>query len=128
MYISKQDRDALNALCKDIFGASSKWQKMVKDGIQTIVTKEVEEVVPATETEPESTRKVTVPDLDETGKKRAVLKFHTVEETLTMLMDIKTKMDDQRAEQAKRRLEAEMAKKAADLQAKIHAETMGSAL
>lgn len=128
MYISRQDREALNALSTEIFGVSSKWQKMVKDGVPTVVTKEVTEEVPASEGVEATTRTITVPELDETGKKRSVLKFHSVEEMLTLMISIKEQRDAAIKEQAKKQLEAEMAKKAADLQAKINAEAMGSAI
>ena len=119
MQIDRKTKEELNALSKEIFGSASRWKKFV-DGIAQTVTREVEETVPAefetrtdengVETQVEvkaaETRKVKVPVLinpnpldakNPNGHPYKTIKRHTVEETLTILLDMKAQLDEFRA-------------------------------
>jgi hypothetical protein len=47
MELSKRQRDEMNQLSKDVFGASSRWQKLVGKGYQKLITEKKKEMVPA---------------------------------------------------------------------------------
>ncbi len=138
MYVDRKIREELNALSKEIFGVSSKWQKLV-DGVYQTVTRDVEEAVPAefetqknqdgTETQVQvkaattRTVKVPVPFLDKNGRDTSnskgykAIKRYTLEEIHAQLLDMKTQLDIYKQVQAARIADAAAnAKAAKDLQ------------
>jgi hypothetical protein len=139
-YVERELREELNTLSKEIFGVSSKWQKLMK-GMRIKATKTVEEVVPGeevtvkhadgTETKemtPATTRTVQVPLLTEHGAEYSVVEYKTAEEVLEQLKDMKVQLDNFRA-QMKAQQEEQAAKKAqADAEAKVKEAAVGSAV
>lgn len=117
MNISKALRNELNTLSKELFGTTSRWQKLVDKGYDELVTEEVEETVPAEkEGEEATTRKVKMPVLLR-GSRQFVRKFHTVESVREFMGVQKIQMDLIRAqikqaqEDAKKKQEEEQAAK-----------------
>lgn len=90
--IPRKDREELNALSKEIFGVSSKWQKFAR-GISELVTKTVKEVVPGDKGAPDTERNVTVPVLTLEGAKQYKIKVYSVEEIREMLLKYKVQRD-----------------------------------
>lgn len=127
MDISREEREELNALCKEIFGVSSKWQKFFR-GVPQVVTKKTKEVIPGKDGAEPTTREVDVPVLDTNGAKQYKTKFFTVEEVRTMLLGFKKQIADYKAEM-KRQQDEKAAKEAHDKALKqLEQNAQGSAL
>lgn len=96
--VDRKTRLELNALSKDVFGVSSKWQKLVEKGYLEEVTEEVTETVPAEkEGDAPTTKTVRVPVLTASGGKQSVLKRYTVETVREFLLERKKTLDTLRA-------------------------------
>lgn len=128
MDITRNLRKELDSLSKEVFGTSSRWQKLVDKGYDELVTEEVTETVPAEkEGDEPTTRQVRVPVLSESGAKQFVRKFHTVESVREFLGVQKIQLDLIR-EQIRKLQEDEQAKKLEEARTKqIHEEASGSA-
>lgn len=126
--MSRADRDELNALSKEVFGASSKWKKLIERGYVEMITEETTELVPGkTDEEEPTTRKVQVPVKRHDGALQFTTKHHTVESIKEYMLERKVKLEAVRA-QIKKMQEEAAAKKAADeLKKKVHADLHGSA-
>jgi len=104
MNITRAERNALDALSKDIFGSSSRWQKLVDKGYDEMVTEEVEETVPAEKEGEEPTKRmVKVPVTAPNGTHKFVRKYHTIESVLEFMVEQKKQLDVIRAQIAKQR-------------------------
>lgn len=127
--LSREDKDYLKGLSKEVFGASSRWQKLVERGYGELVTEETTEYVP-NEKDPEAegtTRKVQVPVLYK-GMKHSVITRHTVESIRTYMLERKVRLDEIRAMIAKQRADAQAKKEREEEQQRILSEASGSAL
>lgn len=104
MEISRAERKELDLLSKDVFGSSSRWQKLVGKGYEVMVTEEVEETVPPEKEGDEPTkRKVQAPVLSPTGGHQYVMKYHTIESVLEFMTEQKKQLDVLRAQLQKQR-------------------------
>lgn len=122
---TRAQRDQMKALSLEIFGKSSRYQKMFQ--YDDVLTHEVDEVVPGENGEPDTTKKVRVPLLYN-GSKQSRRKYRTVEQVIQVLVEFKAKRDEFIAQMKKQQEEA-AAKKEAELQAqKLQQELGGSAL
>lgn len=126
--VDRKTRLELDALSKDVFGASSRWQKLINKGYTELVTKEVTETVPAEkEGDAPTTKQVQVPVLTEFGAKQSVVKYHTVESVREFLLKQKATLDQIR-DMMKQQHEEALAKKATEENAKkLNEEFSGSA-
>ncbi len=118
----------LNALSKELFGATSRWTKMVKTGRFEQVTEEVTEYVPGEKEEDEgTTRKVQVP-IKVNGMAISRRKRFTVDEVESYMLKLKAQLDAFKAiiEQQKKAQEA--AKAQAELDQKVQETVSGSAV
>lgn len=127
--IARKDREELNALSKDVFGTSSRWQKLVDKGYLELLQEEKEEEVPAEkEGEAPTTRKVTVPILNEAGQKQHVVKRHTFQSVKEFMLQQKTQLDTIR-QMIKDQNEQAQAKERAEAKAQeLHQQVSGSAI
>lgn len=105
MDIPRELRKELDQLSKEVFGVSSRWQKILKEGVQQLLTKTVTETVPGGDGGPDSTKTVQVPILTDHGAKQIVTKRFTLEEVHAMLLDYKKQVDAFRAAQKAQREE-----------------------
>src|SRR5580693_10476931 len=104
MEITRAERKELDLLSKDIFGSSSRWQKLINKGYDEMVTEEVEETVPAEKEGEEPTKRmVKVPVLAPNGTHKFVRKYHTIESVLEFMVEQKKQLDIVRAQIAKQR-------------------------
>lgn len=123
MELDKRTRLALDHLSKEVFGASSRWQKLIDKGYTELVTEEVTETVPAEKEGDEPTkRQVQVPVLNKFGAQQFVTKRYTIESVMEFMQKHKKAMDELRAkmaamqeEQRKKKEEAELAEKVNDV-------------
>lgn len=116
MNITREVRKELDALSKDVFGSSSRWQKLINKGYKELLTEEKEETVPG-EKDESTKRIVNVPILTTFGAHRHVVKYHTVESVKEFLLEQKKQLDSIR-EQIKKQQEELKLKKEQELHAK----------
>lgn len=125
MSITRNERDQLKALSKEVFGVSSKYQRFL-DGVSETITHEVEEEVPGEGDAPATTRKVRVPTLSPTGSKQTRMKIYTVQETLDLLLGFKAQRDTFIKAQVDLQIEQAAKKEQEELQKKVQDELAGS--
>jgi hypothetical protein len=97
MFLPRAQREELNALSKEIFGVSSRWNKILKNGTREVAMRKVTETVPGVEGAPDTEREVVVPVLIGNGTPKRYQKYYTVDEVTTLLLGIKSQMDAQKA-------------------------------
>lgn len=138
MNIKRAERKELDLLSQDIFGSSSRWQKLVDKGYDEIVTEEVIETIPAEKEGDEPKKQIVHKPVLERGVHKLVRKFHTIESVLEYMVEQKKQLDALRAqlEQKKKeffeKIEADKAAKKAQEEAdetakRVHAAASGSA-
>jgi hypothetical protein len=108
MFIDRKIREELNALSKEIFRVSSKWQSLLEHGENILVTETKTETVPGENGAPDTTEEVQVPVL-KNGMKQYTHVTYTLEEVHQRLLKIKKNRDEYiakiREAQAKKELE-----------------------
>lgn len=127
--LSSTEKAELNALSKEVFGATSRWQKLVNDGYSRLLTEKVQELVPS-EKEGQEGRTVEsdAPVKRADGAYQSVLTRHTVESIRTYMAERKAQLDSIRAAMKKNYDDAQAQKAKEALAMKIHEELQGSAL
>lgn len=127
MEISKNIRKELNSLSKEIFGTSSRWQKLVDKGYEELLTEDHEEVVPpAKEGDAPTTNLIKKPVLNSFGAKRIVRKYHTVDSVKEYMLEQKKRIDEVKAKIAKAREEMRTKLEAEKQAKKVNEEFAGS--
>lgn len=127
MQMTREERMKLNALSLEVFGTTSRWQKMVDAGHKELVTEEVEETVPAEKEGEEATkRKVQVPVLTKTGGQQFTWKRYTVESILEFMTERKKQIDNIHAQIKKHQEEAAAKKQEDELSKRVHEEIAGN--
>lgn len=127
--IGRAEREELNALSKEVFGASSRWQKLVNNGYGKLLTEEVTELVPGKTDEEESTeRKTQVPLRRADGAMQSVQEYHTVESVKAFMLERKAQIDAFRAQLKKMQEEQQAKKDKEALLQKVHDELHGSSI
>lgn len=125
--VDSQTRQELNALSKEVFGASSRWQKLVTNGYSELVTEEVEELVPSDkEGEEPKLEKVRMPALLN-GMRQSVMKRHTVESVKELMLKLKTSRDEYFVRVKEAQAAQQAAKEKAELAQKVQEAVAGSA-
>lgn len=127
--VDRQTRDELNALSKEVFGASSRWQKLIDKGYAEVLTEEVTEYVPAEVEGQEGTeRKVNVPIKRQDGAVLSTTKHHTVDSVRTYMLDLKKKQEEFQAMLAKLQADQNKKQEQEALAKSLHADNAGSAV
>lgn len=128
--LTREEKNELNALSKDVYGASSRWQKLINKGYTKLFTEETTEYVPNAEDETKegTTRKVQVPIKRKDGALQSVMTYHTVDSIKAEMIDRKAKLDEIRAILKKQQDEARTKQEQEDLSKKIHQELGGTAV
>lgn len=124
--VSREVREQMKLLSSEIFGASSKWQRLYK--YDETVTTMVTETVPGENGAPDTTREVKVPVYVGEKVKQFKRQYRTTEEVLALLLDFKTKRDEYLANMKKMQEEALERRLAAEAAKKIQESLGGSAL
>jgi hypothetical protein len=127
--VDRKTREELSALSKEVFGASSRWQKLINNGTPELVTEEVTELVPGEKEEDEPTeRKVNVPVKRKDGAHQYQLKRHTVDSVREYMLVLKKKQEEFRAMIEKYQEEARKKQEQEKLEKSLQEEAGGSAL
>lgn len=125
---TREQREELKALSKEVFGVSSRYQKLYQ--YDKVLTQKITETVPGVDGAPDTEKEVEVPIYAKgtTKVKQSVRKYRSTEEVLELLRSFKAKRDEFLA-QMKAQQEAAKAKKEQDAAAeKLKEELTGSAL
>lgn len=124
---TREQREQMKLLSSEIFGASSKWQKLYQYDAALTLTKT--ETIPGIDGAEDTTKEVEVPlYVEGTKVKQFERKYRTTEEVLALLLSFKQKRDEYLANMKKLQAEA-LAKRQADEAAKkLQADLAGSAL
>lgn len=126
--LTRTEREELNSLSKEVFGASSRWQKLVNKGYSKMVMEKVTELVPGEKEEDEpTTREVDVPVKTSFGALQSTQERHTVDSVRELMLRLKKQLDEYRARMEQLQAEAKAKKEAEDLAAKLQEEVGGSA-
>lgn len=126
--MDRQTREELNALSKEVFGSSSRWQKLLTDGYSELVTEEVPETIPSeVEGEEPKTTMVRRPVLNAAGQKQSVTKRHTEDSIREYMLDLKKRREEIMAMIKKQQDEQAAAKARTELINKVNQEAFGSA-
>lgn len=126
MDTTREQRELLKALSTEIFGVSSRYQKLYEG--QELVTKTVTETVPGENGAPDTQKEVKVPVLAANGAKQFRVVRRSTEEVLELLQGFKVKRDEFLAQMKQQQEEAQAAKAAEDLAKKVQEDFGGSAL
>lgn len=128
MNITRQEREELNALSKEVFGVSSKWQKLVNKGYSKLITEETTEYVPgATDNDEGTTRKVQVPVKRKDGAHQSTTQHHTLASVRQYMLERKEMLEKIRAEMKRQQDEKKAKEEQERLAKKVHEELQGSA-
>ena len=128
MDFTKEEKETLKQLSKEFFGSSSRWQKMLTDGIREVQTRTVVENVPGENGAPDTQKTVKVPVTDARGNKQFYQRYFTPETLMAFFLEVKQKRDEF-IEEFKKQQALEQAKKAEEARAqKLQEELGGSAL
>lgn len=110
MDLTREQREELNVLSKEMLGTPSRWQKLLTRGYYELLTEEKEEEIPGENGAPATTRKIQVPKLEK-GMQVKVVKYHTYESLLNLLITMKKSRDEMYAAFEKAKAEQEAQKK-----------------
>ncbi len=128
MYVSREVRNELNALSKEVFGVASKWQTIMKKGKSEMITRKTIETVPGKEGEESTANEIEVPVLTPYGAKQFVQKYYTLEEVREIMLTYKTQLDTIK-EQMRKQQEEKTAKEEQEKAVKdVHDTAYGSAV
>jgi uncharacterized protein YdiU (UPF0061 family) len=127
MNISRELKEELSQLSKDVFGSRSRWIKLVEKGYDELETEEVEQEVPGKDGAPPTKQTVSKPKLRK-GVPYYVRKRHTVESIKALMLDRKEKIKqfNELLAQMKKDQEKQAAEK--KLIEKVQEEAAGGAL
>lgn len=124
---TREQREQMKALSQEIFGASSKWQKLYKYDAALTLTKT--EVVPGGNGAEDTTKEVEVPlYVEGTKVKQFERKYRTTQEVMELLLTFKEKRDAYIANMKKMQAEALERRKAQEAAKKLQEDLGGSAV
>jgi len=127
--LTRNQREELNALSQDVFGSSSRWQKLITKGQVEQVTEDLDEVLPGQkEGDADIIKKVKISVRREDGSALSVTKHHTVESVREYMLERKEQLTTLRAEIARLQAEAEAKKAQEKLVSEVQSSAGGSAV
>jgi hypothetical protein len=126
MMYPREVTDRLNKLSKEVFGASSRWKKLVEKGYVKQVTEELDDIVPGENGEPDTVKKVQVASRRADGAYLNTLERHTLASVEEYMLDLKKKRDEFLAMIEKQRQEQEAKRRQAELEQQVHREVSGA--
>lgn len=119
MNLTRDQRNELNALSKEVFGVSSRWKKLVDKGEVEPITEERTSMVQVGD-EPETAQTIKVPLKRKDGALRLTATKHTVESVKELMLSYKAKREEQIA-LFRKNMEEQAAKKSQEeAQAKVN--------
>lgn len=126
MNLTRIEREEMNSLSMAVFGKSSRWKKLIENGVAVSITEDVTESVPSDDGVSTLETK-TVNKMNSNGTPAKEMKRHTVESIRTLMQMLKDRMDAYHAKLASDQAE-KVAKEAQEtLQKSVHEQLAGSA-
>lgn len=125
--LSREERQELNALSKEVFGATSKWLKYINQGHPVKATTTVKESVP----QDDGTEKLVekqVAKLLPHGAEYRIMKYYTISEVKAMMLDLKEKITAFKEMLKQQEVERQAKETAAKLAKAVQSQAGGSAL
>lgn len=126
--LSRAQREELKELSKEVFGASSRYAKLMSTGYHEMVTEEISEIVPGEDGKPDTERMVKVPVKTASGALQYVQKYHTADSVMAYMIQCKVILDKFKADMAKKQADEAAAKAQEEANKKTHEELSGSAV
>lgn len=126
MMYPREVTERLNKLSKEVFGASSRWKKLVEKGYAKQVTEELDDIVPGENGEPDTVKKVQVASRRADGAYLSTQERHTLASVEEYMLDLKKKRDEFLAMIEKQRQEQEAKRRQAELEQQVHREVSGA--
>lgn len=126
MMYPRETKERLDKLSKEVFGATSRWRKLVEKGYSEQVMDELDDIVPGENGEPDTVKQVKVAHRRADGAYMHVHKRHTLESVEAWMLDLKKKRDEFLAMIEKQRQEQEAKRQQAALESQVHNEIAGS--
>lgn len=125
---TREQREQLKALSTEIFGKSSRYQKLYE--YDQVLTRKIKETVPGENGEPDKEEENEVPLMVGPGKgsKQSVRRYRTTEEVLQLMLDFKAKREEFMRQMEEQKAAAKAKKDADDAAKKVQEELGGSAL
>lgn len=123
MNVDVKTRKELNELSKEVFGSSSRWQKIITKGYAEVSFEEVTETVPAAkEGDAETTQTAQKPVMVGTNAYKQLVKYQTLETVREYMLERKKQLDEIRTKIAQMQAEAKAKQEAAkEVQDKLQA-------
>lgn len=122
---TREQRVQLKALSQEIFGKSSRYQKLYE--YDEVLTKTVTETVPGVDGAPDKEETKEVPVLFN-GSKQSRRRYRSTSEVLDLMVNFKAKRDEFLAQMKQQQEEAKKRKEEAEALKKVQDELGGSAL
>jgi len=123
--LTRQEREELKALSKEIFGVSSKYEKFYVQ--KELIVRKTTEIVPGENGEPDTMKDVEVP-VSVNGVRQWQNKYRTTEEVLQLLQEFKAGRDAYAAQVKLQEEEAKAKEEAAAKLKQIQEDFTGSAV
>jgi len=128
MNVDVKTRKELSALSLEVFGSSSRWQKLITKGYEEVETHMVTETVPGEkEGDPETTVENRVPVTLGNNSYKQTTKYQTLETVKEYLLEQKARLDEIRAKIKQMQEEAAAKKKAQEEALAALSDAQGSA-
>lgn len=125
--LPRAQREKLKLLSSEVFGSSSKWQKLYK--FDEVLKQTVTEIIPGVDGAEDTTKEVEIPlYVEGTYVKQSVRKYRTTEEVEALLVSFKEKRDEYITNMKKAQAEALERRKAQEDAKKLQDNFGGSAL
>jgi len=93
MYLTKEEREELSTLSKEVFGTRNQWQKMINKGHPELITRKVVKDV-ANEAGEITQEESTEPILTSSGRQQFSTKYYTVESVKEHMLALKKQRDE----------------------------------
>jgi predicted PolB exonuclease-like 3'-5' exonuclease len=127
--LTKAQREELKALSKEVFGSSSRYQKLMGKGYMEMLTEELSEIVPGEkEGDPDVEKMVKIPVKTADGALQYVQKYHTAESVKAYMEQCRVTIEKFKADMAKKEVEEKAKKEQVQANMEAHQKLGGSAL
>ena len=128
MNLTKELKEELKALSKEVFGSSGRYEKILKNGMPELITTTKVETVPGENGAEATTKEVKIPVLTKQGTRQFAIKYYEPEELKTHMLEAKQKIDDFKVQMQKMQEEQQKRQEEQKLINKINEEAKGSAI
>lgn len=127
-HLTREQREEFKALSKEVFGSSSRYEKLMIRGYDELITEEISEIVPGEDGKPDTERMVKVPVKRADGALQYAKKYHTADSVMAYMKQCKITLDLFKAQMAAKEANEKAAKEQEEANKQAHQELGGSAV